>query len=553
MLIIKGGQVYDPTNGVNGDVKDICIEGGKVISPPERIPDDATVIDARGMIVMPGGVDMHAHIAGSKVNTGRKLCPEDHYEHFRIAEKGLRSGAGSRVPTTFLTAYRYVEMGYTTVVEAASAPLVTRHTHEELMDMPLLDKAILITMGNNEILMDMISQDKFDEAKDVMAWLLNSTGGYGVKVVNPGGVENWKWGGNVQSWDDEVKYFGLTSRKLLDALVQSADSLKLPHSVHLHGLNLGVPGNVETTVEVIKDVQGRLHLCHLQFLSYGKDKKGRMYSGASAVMEAFNEHSNVTMDVGQIVFGNAVTMTSDGPLEYRIQKMTGHKWCNDDVECETGGGIVPMEYKIKSVASAVQWITGMELFLLAKDPWRVALTTDHPNAGPFFCYPQVIRLLMDKDYRNHFIGLLPPKALKSSVIKDLDREYSLYEIAIITRAAPAKILGLKEKGHLGVGADGDVAIYDPRNYGHRGCICNFRECRRALDFPAWVIKGGDVVVKDGTLLKEFPGQVYRVVPDFDSSIEEKIREDFEKYYTLSFENYPVQEEYLKGSKEVACS
>ena len=77
---------------------------------------------------------------------------------------------------------------------------------------------------------------------------------------------------------------------------------------------------------------------------------------------AFNEHSNVTMDVGQIVFGNAVTMTSDGPLEYRIQKMTGHKWCNDDVECETGGGIVPMEYKIKSVASAVQWITGMELF-----------------------------------------------------------------------------------------------------------------------------------------------------------------------------------------------
>ena len=386
-----------------------------------------------------------------------------------------------------------------------------------------------------------------------MAWLLNSTGGYGVKVVNPGGVENWKWGGNVQSWDDEVKYFGLTSRKLLDALVQSADSLKLPHSVHLHGLNLGVPGNVETTVEVINDVQGRLHLCHLQFLSYGKDKKGRMYSGASAVMEAFNKCSNVTMDVGQIVFGNAVTMTSDGPLEYRIQKMTGHKWCNDDVECETGGGIVPMEYKIKSVASAVQWITGMELFLLAKDPWRVALTTDHPNAGPFFCYPQVIKLLMDKDYRNHFIGLLPPKALKRSVIKDLDREYSLYEIAIITRAAPAKILGLKEKGHLGVGADGDVAIYDPRNFGHRGCICNFRECRRALDFPAWVIKGGDVVVKDGTLLKEFPGQVYRVVPDFDSSIEEKIREDFEKYYTLSFENYPVQEEYLKGSKEVACS
>lgn len=122
MLVIKNGQVYDPINDIDGEVRDIYIEGGKIIEKPDHIPKDAISIDADGMIVMPGGIDMHAHIAGSKVNMGRKLCPEDHYEHFRIAERGLRSGVGSRVPTTFMTAYRYVEMGYTTVVEAASAP-----------------------------------------------------------------------------------------------------------------------------------------------------------------------------------------------------------------------------------------------------------------------------------------------------------------------------------------------------------------------------------------------------------------------------------------------
>ena len=40
-------------------------------------------------------------------------------------------------------------MGYTTVMEAATAPLVARHTHEELEDVPIIDKGAFITMGNN--------------------------------------------------------------------------------------------------------------------------------------------------------------------------------------------------------------------------------------------------------------------------------------------------------------------------------------------------------------------------------------------------------------------
>ena len=48
------------------------------------------------------------------------------------------------------------------------------------------------------------------------------------------------------------------------------------------------------------------------------------------------------------------------------------------------------------------------------------------------------------------------------LLDDLDREYTLDEIAIITRAGPARLLGLRDKGHLGVGADADVTIYDDR-------------------------------------------------------------------------------------------
>ena len=110
----------------------------------------------------------------------------------------------------------------------------------------------------------------------------------------------------------------------------------------------------------------------------------------------------------------------------------------------------------------MQWAVGLELLLLSADPWRLVLSTDHPNGGTFLSYPRLIRLLMDRAYRDEQIARLKPEAVRGTALADgLTREYSLYEIAIVTRAAPARLLGLGTKGHLGPGADADVAIYAP--------------------------------------------------------------------------------------------
>ena len=61
MLRIAAGRVYDPANGVAGEVRDVCVKDGKIVAD---VPGHARRIDARGMVVMPGGVDIHAHIAG---------------------------------------------------------------------------------------------------------------------------------------------------------------------------------------------------------------------------------------------------------------------------------------------------------------------------------------------------------------------------------------------------------------------------------------------------------------------------------------------------------
>ena len=57
---------------------------------------------------------------------------------------------------------------------------------------------------------------------------------------------------------------------------------------------------------------------------------------------------------------------------------------------------------------------------------------------------------MDKQFRKEQAALANQKAINSTSLLDLEREMSMYEIAIISRAAPAKLLGLDNKGHLGV-------------------------------------------------------------------------------------------------------
>ena len=53
---------------------------------------------------------------------------------------------------------------------------------------------------------------------------------------------------------------------------------------------------------------------------------------------------------------------------------------------------------------------GLETFLLVDDPWRVFLTTDHPNGAPFTSYPHLIRLLMDKSFRNDMLHTVNKEA-----------------------------------------------------------------------------------------------------------------------------------------------
>ena len=535
-LRITGGTVYDPANGVDGEVRDVCIEAGRIV---EQLPAGAPSLDARGMVVMPGGVDIHSHFASSSCNHARRLIPDEHATDpapappLREDEPPARSGTGGSVPSTFTTGYRYAGLGYTTAFDAAVAPLLARHSHAELDDTPCLDGGIFVLMGNDEYLLRQIEAGERDRARDYAGWLLQSTGAYAVKIVNPGGIEAWKSGQrNVTGLDDAVSGRKLTPRAILETLADATNALRLPHPVHIHCNNLGVAGNYATTLASMETLAGRrAHFTHLQFHSYGGGDGMPWSSAAVKVIEYVNRHSEVSADVGQVMFGPGTTITADAPVEYLLHKSSGRRWTNIDIELETGCGIVPLTYKDKAAVSALQWAIGLELFLLSEDPWRVVLSTDHPNGGSFQSYPALIQLLMDRSVRDEQLKLANPRLLGGGALADgLAREYTLNEIAIVTRAGPARLLGLRDKGHLGPGADADVTIYsrDP-------------DIATMFSTPRYVIKDGAVIVEEGQLRRAPIGRRLRVAPGYDEAVLPDVRRHFDAYASVAFENYPVGE------------
>ncbi len=534
-LRIVGGTVHDPANGVDGAVRDICVRDGRIVP---TVSADAPRLDAHGLVIMAGGVDMHAHIASASVNQARRLLPEDQARDPVTAPSLLqdcngeivipRSGSGGTVPSTFTTGYRYAGLGYTTVFDAAVAAISARETHAQFDDTPIIDTGCFILMGNDAFLHRLIAAKEQESAHAYAAWLLSVAKGYAIKVVNPGGVELWKRNiRHVESLDVPVGDHAVTPRAILETLADAAASLRLPHPVHVHCNNLGVAGNVALTLDSMRAIDGRrAHFTHLQFHSYG-GARGQWASGAQELTEYLATHPELSGDVGQVMFGPACTVTADGPVEYLLHASSGRKWTNVDIEVETGCGIVPYTYRDRAAVSALQWAIGLELLLLSSDPWRLVLSTDHPNGGSFTSYPELIHLLMDRSYRDERLKGANHKMLAGSALVDgLAREYSLNEIAIITRAGPARLLGLPTKGHLGPGADADITIYAPD-----------ADRTRMFSTPRYVLKAGVLVVDEGHLRRAPQGHRHVVRPAYDRAIERPIREFMERYLTVSFENY----------------
>ncbi len=512
LMRLAGGRIVDPAHGRDA-VGDLWVQDGRVVAPPPAgAPADATH-DVTGCIVMAGGIDIHSHIAGTNVNAARLLLPE------------LRAGdAVASVPVTQTIGRLYAAMGFTTVVEPAISPHVATQAHLELADIPIIDTAILAVLGNDDFLLRLLERNEGKAAvADYAARVLGGSRAIGIKAINPGAAAAFK--SNVRRFglDDAVPGSAITSRAIINTLQAATETLGLAHPLHLHCSNLGMPGNAETALATMDAAGGaRLHLAHLQFYAYGTEGKRGFSSAAPLLAEAVNARRNITADIGQVMFGQTVTVSSDVLRQFNAR---GQAHPRKSVILDgdgNGGGIVPYRYRRTDFYNAVQWAAGLELFLLIDDPWRVFFTTDHPNGAPFTAYPDLLALLMDRSLRAQHIETLPKDAMEVSTLAAITREYTIGEIAIMTRAAPARLLGLADRGHLGPGARADIAVYRP-------------QADRAAMFrnAELVLKDGVPVMRAGQPVARPAGRGLAVRPGFDAAINRSLAAFYESTYGVA--------------------
>ena len=535
IIRLRGGRVYDPANGVDGEVRDIWIRDGRVIAAPAGDPGAVQEHHLDGAVVMAGGIDMHTHIGGGKVNIARAMLAD--MQSPVAADAALpRAGTEGFAPSAPVTGYRYAQMGYTTCFEPAVLPANARQAHMEMADCAQLDTGGYAILGNDDLLLGMLANGAEQPLiNDYVAWTLRDTQCIGIKVVNAGGINAFKFNTRKLDVDEIGPHYGVRPRDVVRVLSAALDDLRVPHPLHVHSSNLGIPGNVGSTLATIDAAEGRpIHLTHVQFHSYGDEGRYGFSSAAARIADAVNNSRNVTIDVGQVMFGQTVTVSADAMLQHRNRGFASpRKWVCMDIECDAGCGVVPFRYRHKQFVNALQWAIGLELFLMVKDPWRVFLTTDHPNGAPFTSYPKLIRLLMDRSYRNDVLDTLHPAAGRMSALQGIEREYTLGEIAVMTRAGPARVLGLADHGHLGPGAVADVAVYRPDD-----------DIERMFEAPTLVLKAGEAIVRDGVVTATVAGRTHVVRPSYDDGIERTLAAHFDAHSTVRLGNFRISDDEM---------
>ncbi len=334
LIKISQGTVYDPANGIDGEVRDLWIAGGKIVAAPtDPAVRPTREIDARGLVVMPGGVDMHCHIAGPKVNVARKMRPEEK----RKAEvlhrtANTHSGTMGSVPSTFATGYKYAGMGYTTAFDAAIPPLGARHAHEEFEDTPCIDKGFYVLMGNNHYVMRVDPAERAAKAQGVhrlAAWRdqglcaqARESGRRG-SLEEPSGRQRPQPRRARRSLRRHAaadhRRRGASGRRTA-AAAPGAHPLQQPrHARQLanHAGNDEGPGRPPRRTSRTSSSTAT---------AAAKATRTRSTARPCRWPSMSTRTTNMTIDVGQVMFGETTSMTGDGPLGYYLSNIFKGKW-----------------------------------------------------------------------------------------------------------------------------------------------------------------------------------------------------------------------------------
>ena len=217
------------------------------------------------------------------------------------------------------------------------------------------------------------SGEDFERISDYVGWTIHAAKAMGVKVVNPGGISAFKFNQRKLDVDEKHVHYGVTPRDIMLTLARAAARARRAASA-AHPRQQSRRGRQHRHRRWRPSPRSkacRSHLTHVQFHSYGTEGTEK-FSRRARDRRGGERAPNISIDVGQIMFGQTVTASGDTHAPVRQPKSRPSRASGSvgDIECDAGCGVVPFRYRDKSYVNALQWAIGLEIFLLVDDPWR---------------------------------------------------------------------------------------------------------------------------------------------------------------------------------------
>ncbi|MGV9142213.1 MAG: hypothetical protein ACOC1X_04670 [Promethearchaeota archaeon] len=552
-LLGKNGTVFDPLNSIEGEIKDILIEDGKIV---ESFTSDIDVneIDATGKTVIPSGIDMHAHISSQQLNWARLLGQKN--ATFQKYWNGL---------SLRKIANDYISNGYTFVLDANVFPSLASQSIFNVRHLPVLDTGFLLNVSNLWALESQFQRNKVEETAVFLSDLMGKVKAFGIKLYNPFESEEWNFNMLRNSLEKDGKLYNYSALDVYEHITKAVEKINLPHSVHTHieGYETEqAKANLKQVLVHIRDLNltsqstGDDNNPHSQIFHLAHCSSYNIDGDNSFLIEFLNNNNNFDTDLGLMTFDPINPLiTSDRRLVNSYTSIENDKinyqLIRSSVESEGDSFTMLRKFEKNETKDCYRWSNALELALNIENKWQLQLTLNYPNYGDINKVPEVIAWLVSSEARKLYMQDMNEKFRKNNSLNELDQKLSFNDVLILRSASPAKSLGIaKYKGNLGIGSDGYLNILDI-DVNDLDLENDYSELKSSFKNMNYVVKSGIVIKNRDKLNLDPKGKLFWSKGQIDiegkEDIMSKKEKFYQKYYSVFYDSFQTQldEKFLR--------
>ncbi|MGV9174047.1 MAG: amidohydrolase family protein, partial [Promethearchaeia archaeon] len=370
--------------------------------------------------------------------------------------------------------------------------------------------------------------------------LLNKSKSYGLSSFNPFEAEDWNLKNLREDITKEGRLYNFSGLEVYETLIKANEQLGLPNAMQAH-----VEGNETATAKSnLKILLDKIQT--LEFESKVNTERDHIIQIVDApslnadgnnreFIKTINNSDRVNIDLSMIAFDEINPLITSDRRLYHKYKDT-NKFIKTGVEMEGDLFVTLRNIDKKDALFSALWSNAIDLALHVKNKWKMQLSYSFPNYSRLANIPEIAVWLLSSDARKTFMEKLNIEDISGS-IKSSNEQLSFKDYIILTRASPAKSIGLGNiKGTLGMGADGDVNILNV-DVANIDLPSEYSQVKNALANIEYVIKNGEIIKKKENIDLTPRGKVFWSERSTDKARESTLNKKKEFYAKFGAQFY----------------